>query len=112
MKPLLIFVLKFSSIILIHLLVKIIKKPVSRLSTHSAEFAANDENPAFVEHTGVQMQHVVYIYSHKILCQVSLGERRRGDLWLILLVLITSSIELKHEKQKNNQKVYSPIPLS
>ena len=31
------------------------KKPISRLSTHSAEFAANDEYPAFVEHTGIQM---------------------------------------------------------
>jgi hypothetical protein len=61
-------------------------------TTHSAELAANDEDSALVQHTGIQMQHVVHIHSHKIFCQISLGERGQQGLWLVLFVLITKSI--------------------
>lgn len=85
--------------------------PVWRASTHSAELAAHDENPALVEHACVQVQHVVHIYSHKILRQVSLGERGRAGVRLSLWVL-TSNIHTKAQETENNQSVCSPLPLS
>lgn len=43
--------------------------------THSAEFAADDEDPALIQHAGIQVEHIVHIHSHEVLCQISLGER-------------------------------------
>lgn len=40
--------------------------------THSAEFAGADEDPAFVQHAGIQVEHVIDVYSHKVLRQVPL----------------------------------------
>lgn len=82
-------------------------KAVSGQSTHGAEFAADDEDPALIQHAGVQMQHVVHIHSHKIFCQISLGERRKQGLWLILFVLIT---KVSHKSRRKNQKAYVLFP--
>lgn len=36
--------------------------------THRAEFTAADEDPTLIKHTGVQLQHVIDVDSHKVLC--------------------------------------------
>lgn len=45
--------------------------------TYSAELTTTNEDAAFIQHTGVEMQHVVDINCYKILCQVSLGRERK-----------------------------------
>lgn len=50
--------------------------------TYRAELAGADEDPALVQHASIQVEHVVDIYSHKVLRQVPLpGRSTRGEGW-------------------------------
>lgn len=76
------------------------KKPVSRLSTHSAEFAANDgvsDKRRAYWHTGCTC--CLHPQPQNILSDFSLGERRRGGLWLILFVLIRNKVHLTEAQE-------------
>lgn len=49
-------------------------------STYSAQFTTADEDATFIQHTSIEMQHVVDINGYKILCQISLGGKIREVL--------------------------------
>lgn len=44
--------------------------------THSAQLTTTNEDAAFIQHTGIEVQHVVDINCHKVLRQISLGRER------------------------------------
>lgn len=44
--------------------------------TYSAQLTTTDEDAALVQHTGVEVQHVVDVNCYKILCQISLGREK------------------------------------
>lgn len=44
--------------------------------TYSAQLTTTNEDAAFIEHTGIEMQHVVDINCYKILCQISLEREK------------------------------------
>lgn len=48
----------------------------SEVFTHGAQFAAADEDASFIQHAGVQMQHVRDVHSDQVLGQVPLKIQR------------------------------------
>lgn len=50
------------------------KKVTAESWTYSAEFTGADEDSALIQHASIQVEHVVDVNSHKILCQVPLQE--------------------------------------
>lgn len=55
----------------------------SDVFTHGAEFAAADEDASFIQHAGVQVEHVRDVHSDQVLGQVPLeGQRQENTVRL------------------------------
>lgn len=67
--------------------------------TYSAQLTTANEDAALVQHTGVEMQHVVDINCYKILRQISLG-RDKNHFWLMRLQNQVSLTKKKTPKPK------------
>lgn len=49
--------------------------------THSAKLAWGNDDAAFMQHTGVELEHVVDVHGHKVLCQVPLEVDRNRRIY-------------------------------
>lgn len=64
--------------------------------TYSAQLTTANEDAALVQHTGVEMQHVVDINCYKILCQISLGREKNH----FSLMILQNQVSLRKNQPK------------
>lgn len=63
--------------------------------THSAKLAWGNDDAPFMQHTGIELEHVVDVHSHKVLCQVPLEiDRNRRICRYITNCPCTSCLQL------------------